>query len=212
VLLVLASLLACRYWRDRRGPWQPEPLNVLLLLIGCSWLGEITGLTSLLGALWGGVLLSRLAPATATEGPAALELRQFLSLLTEVFLPLYFISVGMRIEAATLQQPQAWGLALLLTLLGLACKLLCAAGIRGADRAAGVDRWVVAFGLIPRGLPGLVFANAALDAGLIDGTLFASLVLMVSATTVLGLLLLSWRLLQIGGAAAETAGAGVPCP
>ena len=212
VLLLLASLLACRCWRRHRRPWQPEPLNVLLLLIGCSWLGEITGLTSLLGALWGGVLLSRLAPATAEEGPAGLELRQFLSLLSEVFLPLYFLSVGMRIEAATLQQPQAWGLALLLTLLGLACKLLCAAGIQAADRAAGVDRWVVAFGLIPRGLPGLVFANAALDAGLIDGTLFSALVLMVSATTVVGLLLLGRRLQQIGGATAEPKAAGMPCP
>ena len=191
LLLGLASLLACGRWRRRHGPWQPEPLGVLQLLTASSWLAELTGLTSLLGALWGGVLLRRLAPP---DGAAGQAWQQQLALLTEVFLPLYFISVGLRIDAATLLRPDAWALALLLTLLAIACKLLCAAGIGRGDREAGVDRWVVAYGLIPRGLPGLVFANAALDAGLIEARLFAALVLMVSATTVVGLLLLGWRL------------------
>jgi hypothetical protein len=53
------------------------------------------------------------------------------------------------------------------------------------------------YGLIPRGLPGLVFASLALDAGMITPILFSSLVLMVTATTVIGLLLLSRRLQQI---------------
>ena len=58
----------------------------------------------------------------------------------------------------------------------------------------GVDRWLVVFGLLPRGLPGLVFATTALSAGLIDSLQFSSLVLMVTVTTVLGLLLLERRL------------------
>jgi hypothetical protein len=60
-----------------------------------------------------------------------------------------------------------------------------------------VDRWVVAFGLIPRGLPGLVFATLAQAAGLIDAVQFAALVIMVTVTTVVGLLLLERRLAQI---------------
>jgi Kef-type K+ transport system membrane component KefB len=68
------SLLACRLWRRKVGPWQAGPLEVLLLLIGCSWLGEVVGFTSLLGALWAGVLLSRLAPMVSTD-PATTELR-----------------------------------------------------------------------------------------------------------------------------------------
>jgi Kef-type K+ transport system membrane component KefB len=60
-----------------------------------------------------------------------------------------------------------------------------------------VDRWVVAYGLIPRGLPGLVFATTALAAGLIDAVQFAALVIMVTVTTVVGLLLLERRLARI---------------
>jgi uncharacterized protein (UPF0261 family) len=52
----------------------------------------------------------------------------------------------------------------------------------------------VAFGLIPRGLPGLVFASSALAAGVVTPVQYSALVLMVSATTVLGLLMLGRRL------------------
>ncbi|MFW6730329.1 MAG: cation:proton antiporter [Synechococcus sp.] len=195
--MVLLSLPLSRWWRQTQGPWQPGVLGVLLLLIGCSWIGETTQLTSLLGALWGGVLLNRLATFGAQD-PAERQLREQLRLLTDVFLPIYFISVGLRLNGASLLQSHAWGLALLLTVVGVICKLLCGYGIGAADRAAGVDRQVVMFGLIPRGLPGLVFASMALDTGLISPTLFSSLVLMVTATTVVGLLLLSRRLQQIG--------------
>ena len=197
--LALLSVPVSSWWVRRNGPWQPGPLGVLMLLIGCSWIGEVTGVTSLLGALWGGVLFNRLAPMV--EGSAeARELRGNLALLSEVFLPLYFLGVGMRIQAGTLLQPSAWWLALVLLLLAIGCKLICGLGISGRDQAAGVDRWVVVFGLIPRGLPGLVFASTALASGVINAGQFSALVLMVSGTTVLGLLLLGRRLatLQAG--------------
>lgn len=193
---------AVRWWRRRHGAWEPGALGVLLVLISCSWLGECTGLTSLLGALWAGVLVSRLAdPLVAAGAPAEPSppdlLRRHLSLVWEVFLPLYFIGVGQRIDASVLREAQAWWLALFLIGLGVLCKLLCALGISRRDREAGVDRWVVVFGLIPRGLPGLVFASTALEAGLISRSIYASLVLMVSVTTVIGLLLLGRRLREL---------------
>jgi Kef-type K+ transport system membrane component KefB len=112
-----------------------------------------------------------------------------------VFLPLYFISVGMRLQAGSLLQGQAWGLALLLLLLAFGSKLLCGVGITAADQRAGIDRWLVIAGLMPRGLPGLVFATTALTAGVINAAQFSALVLMVTLTTVVGLLLLERRLL-----------------
>jgi len=198
-VLALLSVPVSSWWLRRHGPWQPGPLGMLLLLIGCSWIGEVTGVTSLLGALWGGVLFNRLAPMGEGSNEAS-ELRGNLALLSEVFLPLYFLGVGMRIQAGTLLQPSAWWLALVLLLLAIGCKLICGLGISGRDQAAGVDRWVVVFGLIPRGLPGLVFASTALASGVITAAQFSALVLMVSGTTVLGLLLLGRRLstLQAG--------------
>ncbi|MCX5928504.1 MAG: cation:proton antiporter [Synechococcus sp. LacPavin_0920_WC12_MAG_50_7] len=193
IALMLLSMPLSKWWLKRYGPWQPDLLGVLLLLITCSWIGEVGQLTSLLGALWGGVLLNRIAPMPA-GGKEAANLRSNLALLSEVFLPLYFISVGMRIQASTLLQPGAWALALTLVVLAIGCKLICAFGINQKDQAAGIDRWVVVFGLIPRGLPGLVFATTALANEVISPAQFSALVLMVSFTTVVGLLLLNRRL------------------
>jgi len=73
-------------------------------------------LTSLLGALWGGVLLNRLTPSSQALNGQQVNgaVSQVLVVLSEVFLPLYFISVGMRVQMSTLLEPQAWLLALVL--------------------------------------------------------------------------------------------------
>jgi Kef-type K+ transport system membrane component KefB len=198
-LLLAGSAAALSYaavdrWARSGRPAPRSPLAILILLIGSAWLGEASGLTSLLGALWGGVLLARLRPVDA-------EVSQVLTVLSEVFLPLYFLSVGLRLPLATLIEPKAWSLAALLTVLAVVSKLACGLAIRAADRAAGIDPWLVVFGLMPRGVPGLVFATTALSVGLIDSVTFAALVLMVTLTTVVGLWLLDRRL----GLAPQTA-------
>jgi Kef-type K+ transport system membrane component KefB len=193
VLVAVLSWLAVAHWSRHHSRRPASALSILMLLIGSAWVGEACGLTSLLGALWGGVLMARLGPV---EG----EVQRVLTVLSEVFLPLYFISVGMRISAGTLLQPAAWSLAAALIVMAVLSKLACGLGIDRRDRQAGVDRWLVVFGLIPRGLPGLVFATTALNQGLIDAVQFSSLVLMVTATTVVGLLLLERRLGRIASA------------
>jgi len=103
----------------------------------------------------------------------------------------------MRLPVASLLEIRAWSLAAFLVVVALLSKLACGLGVSAADRRAGVDPWVVAYGLIPRGLPGLVFATTALARGLIDSLQFAALLIMVTVTTVLGLLLLERRLARL---------------
>jgi Kef-type K+ transport system membrane component KefB len=191
----------------RHRPERPRsPLALLILLISCAWVGQASGLTSLLGALWAGILLSRLGSRGA-EGAMG---RPF-ELITEVFLPLYFISVGMRLPLAALQDPRAWALMAGLTVLALLSKLACAFGIWPADVATGIDRRAVVFGLLPRGLPGLVFATTAREAGVIDGAEFSAVVGMVAFTTVVGLLLLDRRLATLAGGPPGRPGAESGC-
>jgi len=202
LLLAGLSWLAVGRWAAAAARIPAGPLSILLVLIGCAWVGEASGLTSLLGALWAGVLLARLEPSAQPQ-------REVLVLLAEVFLPLYFISVGMRLPAASLLEPRAWTLAAFLVVVALLSKLVCGLGVSAADRRAGVDAAVVAFGLIPRGLPGLVFATSALARGLIDNVQFAALLIMVTVTTVLGLLLLERRLARLAATSGLRSRGGV---
>lgn len=189
VLLATGLYQLVRFRVRRSGPRPVGPLGVMLLLVGMAWLGEATGISSFMGALFGGVLLARLAPVDESVS-------RLLAVFSEVFLPLYFVGVGLRVEASTLLQPQAWTLAVVLLLMAVISKLLCGLGVSATDRAEGVDPWLVIFGLMPRGVPGLVFASRALSVGLISAVQFSALVLMVTLTTIGGLMLLSWRLQQ----------------
>lgn len=193
------------WWAQRQAGSPSSPQAILMLLIGTSWVGEATGLTSLLGALWGGVLLNRLSPPEQQGVNTGVS--QVLVVLSEVFLPLYFISVGMRVQASALLEPRAWTLTMVLLALAMLSKVVCGLGVSRADRRAGIDRWLVVFGLIPRGLPGLVFATTALSSGVINSLQFSALVMMVTVTTVVGLLLLERRLLQLCSAAPSVASA-----
>lgn len=188
------------FWIRHRSERPRSPLALLILLISCAWLGEVSGLSSLLGALWAGVLFTRLRSREGGErvnpqGDA--EIQRTFEVLTEVFLPLYFISVGMRLPIAALLEPKAWGLAGGLVALALLSKAACALGIWQQDVASGIDRAAVVYGLMPRGLPGLVFATTARQAGVINAMEFSAVVLMVTFTTVVGLLLLDRRLKQL---------------
>jgi Kef-type K+ transport system membrane component KefB len=193
-------------WARHRPERPRSPLALLILLISCAWVGQASGLTSLLGALWAGILLSRLQSSGdrgARSRAADAAMRQTFELITEVFLPLYFISVGMRLPLAALQDSRAWSLAAGLTVLALISKAACGLGIGRQDRAAGIDRRAVVFGLLPRGLPGLVFATTAREAGVINAAEFSAVVGMVALTTVFGLLLLDRRLTQLADAAPD---------
>ncbi|MFI0402169.1 MAG: cation:proton antiporter [Cyanobium sp.] len=191
------SWWAAGLWMRRRSERPQNPLALLILLISCAWVGEVSGLSSLLGALWAGVLLSRLRGAEANHPSHDEGVQGTFQVLTDVFLPLYFISVGMRLPLAALLEPRAWALAAGLIALAMLSKAVCALGIWRQDVAAGVDRALVVFGLIPRGLPGLVFATAARQAGVINSVEFSAVVLMVTFTTVVGLLLLDRRLAKV---------------
>ncbi|MFN7678780.1 MAG: cation:proton antiporter, partial [Cyanobacteriota bacterium] len=220
-LLMGMAAAAMSWWGTglwaRHRPERPEsPLALLILLISCAWVGQASGLTSLLGALWAGVLLNRLrggggdtgGDAVGDAGEAEAQgggHQGTFEIITEVFLPLYFISVGMRLPLAALLEARAWELSLGLITLALLTKAACALGIGRRDVAAGVDRATVVYGLMPRGLPGLVFATTAKQAGVINAEEFSAVVVMVAVTTVAGLMLLDRRLQTLAARSGSSA-------
>lgn len=167
----------------------PSAFVLVTVLVLAAWAGEATGFTPLFGALCAGVVVRRFVPESA---PVEANLR----FASEVLVPLFFVTVGMRMSAESLASPRSWALAALFSAIAVFVKLVCVFGIGKNARAQGIDPWTVAFGLMPRGLPGLVFASSALSLGAISEVEFSSLVLMVAFTTATGLVLLARRVRQ----------------
>ncbi len=137
-------------------------------------IAERLGLATIVGAFTAGLILAR------TEQSAHIE--QQINPVADLFVPIFFVTIGMKVQPAMLNPFAAGGglaLALLLTVVAVVGKL--AAGFGVYQR--GVRRWPVGVGMIPRGEVGLIFAGIGLAHGVIDANLYAALVTMMMVTT-----------------------------
>ncbi|MEN9306528.1 MAG: hypothetical protein RL173_460 [Fibrobacterota bacterium] len=166
-----------------------RPVHAVPLLVLGAWASHQWGLTALVGALLVGISL---------RGEKTGAVETYLTPFSQFLIPLYFITVGMRVPLAALVDPDSWVLGVGLFALALVGRLVCTRGIGARDIVNGVDPWLVMWGMVPRGLPGLVFATMAHEARLLSDTSFFGLVLMVTLTNLIGLAGLSWRAKRVG--------------
>ena len=159
---------------------------ILLFVLVSAWVTEALGVHALFGAFLTGLVMPRQAELTH-----ALWLR-IEALVVVLLLPLYFALTGLRSSFLLIAGAQAW----------LGCALLIGCAIVGklggsmlAARRNGLPwREAGAVGVLmnTHGMVELVILNLGLDLGLISPTLFAMMVLMALATTLMAAPLLSW--------------------
>jgi Kef-type K+ transport system membrane component KefB len=154
---------------------------VILLLFGvlAEWIG---GLSAILGAFLAGLMFSRLQEKNAVEP----GLR---TLTYTLFAPVFFVSIGLQVD---LRLIQSGSLALLI--------FLVLAAVGGKFLGAGLGaRWAgfswrqsaqVGSGMVPRGEVSLIIASVCIAQGLIDSTVFSSIIGAVILTTLITPLLL----------------------
>lgn len=104
------------------------------------------------------------------------------------FVPVFFVLTGMQVDLATLSDLNIVAVALVLTAAAIVGKL--AAGLL----ARKADRWVVGWGMVPRGEVGLIFAMVGKQLGVISESMFSVIVIMVILTTLLTPPVLTWLL------------------
>ncbi len=145
----------------------------VLFCVFLAALAERIGLAAIIGAFAAGLILAK------TEPRARIEER--LKPVADLFVPVFFVTVGMKADPAILNPfgDGSLGFALLLTAVAVLSKLAAGLGVY----QKGIRRWPVAVGMIPRAEFGLVFAGVGLSRGVIDQTLYAALVTMVMVST-----------------------------
>ena len=155
-----------------------------------SWLASLVGLAPLIGAFAAGLLLDE-ATFDDPDLPREHGLEELIGPLSAVLVPVFFVLMGLRVDLRALVRPELLGFALVLTLVAILGKQVCALGVleRGVKRAA------VGVGMIPRGEVGLIFAGVGAglmlpDAGgqmrpVIGAGVFGAVVLMVIVTTLI---------------------------
>jgi Kef-type K+ transport system membrane component KefB len=146
----------------------------VVFAVALAAVADLVGLATIIGAFAAGLILA------TTERRAHIEER--IKPVADLLVPVFFVTVGMKVEPAMLNPFGEHGqlaLALVLTALAVASKL--SAGL--VVYQPGVRRWPVGVGMVPRGEVGLIFAGTGLAAGVITGDLYSALVVVVMLTT-----------------------------
>jgi Kef-type K+ transport system membrane component KefB len=92
------------------------------------------------------------------------------------------------VDLATLADPTVVAIALGVTTAAVIGKL--AAGVFAGD----AGKWVVGWGMVPRGEVGLIFAMVGKQLGVLSETMFSVVVIMVILTTLVTPPVLTWLL------------------
>ena len=204
---MLAKRLAGRLARLDPGH---SMLFALVLATGLflAWLAHAIGLAPIIGAFAAGLLFEPVwlrdfeTPKVVQEVDAMLsaEVRPGLAeRLREVllrhtrhqhehmvepigyfFVPVFFVLTGMQVDLKTLADPQIVLVALGVTVVAVAGKL-----VAGFVAGRGANPWIVGWGMVPRGEVGLIFAAVGKQLGVVNEAMFSVIVIMVIVTTLI---------------------------
>ncbi|MEJ7765161.1 MAG: cation:proton antiporter, partial [Acidimicrobiales bacterium] len=145
-------------------------------------LAQLARLAPIIGAFVAGLALGR-----GREGE---RISRELKPVGHLFIPVFFLQIGIDADLAAMAKPAVLAIAGVLLVAAVVGKLAAVVGMVGSPG----DRWLVGLGMLPRGEVGLIFAGIGLREGVLGGNLYAALLLVVLATTLVTPPLLRARL------------------
>jgi len=168
-------------------------IGLCLLLAGIS---GAAGLAPIVGAFAAGLILDEVHVRPFGR-KSAHDLTEIIGPIVAVMAPIFFVRTGMMVKLGGIGAEPLL-LALALTIVAIVGKLVSGLGVRGKT----ADKLTVGIGMIPRGEVGLIFANVGAGIRfegepLIAAGVYAAIVLMVMATTVVTPPWLAQRIRQV---------------
>jgi Kef-type K+ transport system membrane component KefB len=182
-----------------------------------SYLASLIGLAPIVGAFAAGLILDPVHFKAFKDPEIVTELREVANDVSEkakdkiistirhhsdhhleeiiqpiglLLVPIFFVVTGLQVKLETLANPSILLTALAITLVAVGGKVI-------AGTAAGnVNKWVVGWGMVPRGEVGLIFANVGKALGVVGDEAFSVIVIMIILTTLLTPPILTFLLKQ----------------
>jgi Kef-type K+ transport system membrane component KefB len=187
-----------------RGAGRLEVRGVLLALaisfcLLLAWAAAKVGLAPIIGAFAAGLVLDEVHfKAFAERGEH--NLQQLIAPISTIFVPIFFVLVGLRVDLRVFAQVKLLGFALALAAATIIGKQLCS--LAAVERK--VKRLVIGLGMIPRGEVSLILAGIGTTLRLpnaqgvsepvVGAGTFGVIVIMVIVTTLVTPPALKWAL------------------
>jgi Kef-type K+ transport system membrane component KefB len=146
----------------------------MCLLLALAAAAVFTGVAAIVGAFLAGLALAE------TSGPREHDLTQGVS---EFLIPFFLAGIGLHVELKVFADVPTLLLALVILAAALLSKFLgCGLGALALGRMEAVR---IGIGMMPRGEVGMIVAQIGLGLGVITGNLYAVIVFMSVATTII---------------------------
>lgn len=188
-----------------------ESMVVAILVTGClfwAWFAHAIGLAAIIGAFVAGLMMDEVvfrktkqpqwydklldvSQSQASEDTKQMiqdqiivrhhhdRLIDLIKPINYIFVPIFFVYAGMQVDFAAVASWQTLGYGVALSLAAIIGKVVC-----GIFLPKGINRWIVGFGMVPRGEIGLIFALTGRQLGVFNPDIFAAVLLMVVITSV----------------------------
>lgn len=152
-------------------------IPALVFALIMSFLANAIHLEAILGAFAAGLVLD--------ETDKRKELDQQIIPIADILVPIFFVSVGARVDLSVLNPSSADNrqglvIAAFLVVVAIIGKIITGWAVMGSEK---VNRLAIGIGMIPRGEVGLVFAGIGAASGVLDKPLQAAIIIMVILTT-----------------------------
>jgi Kef-type K+ transport system membrane component KefB len=170
----------------------------LVMCFGFASLAGMAGLAPIVGAFTAGLILEPVHYQELSARHDNVTIEELISPLVNFLVPIFFVTMGARVNLLDFIRSDILAFALILTLAAIVGKQICGLGVL----KKGVDRIAVGLGMIPRGEVGLIFASIGASLMLhgkpiIDSATYGAVVIMVVITTLVTPPLIKWRFSQL---------------
>ncbi|MFS0989034.1 cation:proton antiporter [Enterococcus casseliflavus] len=155
----------------------------LIICLGMAYLADLVGLSSVIGAFFAGIAVSQTKVREEVEHSVE-------ALGYAVFIPVFFVSVGLEVDFSRLNEQLFFILAF--TVVAILTKLV--GGYVGAKIAkfSNNSAWMVGAGMISRGEMALIILQIGQQNQLISSALYSPLVIVVLLSTLTSPLILKY--------------------
>ncbi|MBU1039161.1 cation:proton antiporter [Patescibacteria group bacterium] len=116
---------------------------------------------------------------SALEHHSHRHIEDLIEPLAFFLVPIFFVVTGMQVKLETLFNLPVLLIALVITIVAFIGKLV------SALPAGKVNKWIIGWGMVPRGEVGLIFATIGKTLGVVNDEIFSIIVIMVILTTLL---------------------------
>jgi Kef-type K+ transport system membrane component KefB len=172
------------HWRKHITPLP----FALIVCFGISALATFFDLAAIIGAFLAGMLFAEFKHIWPAE--------EDLEPINEFLVPFFFLQIGFMVNLDSLAEGWVLAIAIALTLLAIGTKWL--GSWLGARSMGKGSSNIVAVGMIPRGEVGIIVASIGLMTGVLTDSLFAVVVFMALATTMVAPYLIRWAIKRRG--------------